>query len=50
MAIGGLVSAAGIPLWIVGGRLELIPRDEKRPALVPELRVGAGTASVAVSF
>jgi hypothetical protein len=50
MTIGALVGAAGIPMWIVGARLVPAPKDEKRPALVPDLRVGAGTATVTVSF
>jgi|GEM_PF-1098737 len=50
MAIGGLAGAAGIPVWLVGAKLVPLPRAEKRPALVPELRVGAGVARVTVSF
>jgi hypothetical protein len=37
-------------MWIIGSQMVIIPRDAPRPALVPELRVGVGSASLAVSF
>jgi hypothetical protein len=48
MTAGALVGAAGIPLWLIGGRMELVPKDQK--AAGPELRVGPGSASLVVRF
>jgi len=55
MAAGGVVGAAGIPLWLVGSRLVPLARPGDKPppgkpALAPELRVGAGTATLTVRF
>lgn len=50
MALGGIVGALGIPVWIVGAKMVPVPREERRPAFVPELRVGAGSARLTVSF
>jgi hypothetical protein len=57
MAAGAVVAAAGIPLWVTGARMELVaktpdsaPTPPKPAALSPELRVGAGTASLLVRF
>lgn len=50
MAAGALVGAAGIPMWIIGSQYVTVPSAEKKAALVPELRVGPGSASVSVSF
>jgi hypothetical protein len=53
MAGGALVGIAGIPMWLVGSRFVTIPRDEtrrKEEALQPELRIGAGTATVSFRF
>lgn len=56
MAGGALVGAAGIPLWIIGSKLVPLVNDrgqpgtQPKPALVPDIRVGAGTASVTIRF
>jgi hypothetical protein len=50
MAAGALVGAAGIPMWIIGSQYVTVPKDEKKSALVPELHVGAGSASVSLRF
>jgi hypothetical protein len=57
MAAGALVGAAGIPLWIVGAKKIPIAKDPSqpdptapKPAFVPEVRVGAGSASVMFRF
>jgi hypothetical protein len=55
MAAGAVVGAAGIPLWLVGSKLVPLGKPDAqpqpgRPALVPEIKVGAGTATVTVRF
>jgi hypothetical protein len=54
MALGAALAAAGIPMWIVGSRWVTIPPGErdkdKKPALLPEVKVGAGSASLTLHF
>jgi hypothetical protein len=56
MALGAALAAAGLPMWIVGSRWVPIPPGErdkdkdKKPALLPELKVGAGNASLTFRF
>jgi hypothetical protein len=52
MAGGTLLGIAGIPMWFVGSRYVTIPKgeQEKKAALVPELRLGPGSASVSFRF
>jgi hypothetical protein len=50
MTVGALASAGGIPMWFVGSRWEVVRKDEKKAALAPEVRVGAGTASLTLHF
>jgi hypothetical protein len=56
MALGAALAAAGLPMWFVGSRWVPIPpgeRDkdkEKKPALLPEVRMGAGSATLTLHF
>ncbi len=50
MTAGTLAAAAGIPMWFIGSQYVLVPKDEKKAALVPEVRVGAGSASLTFHF
>ena len=52
MAGGAIVGAIGIPLWLIGARITPLPKDDKAPkaALVPELRISAGAASLSFGF
>jgi hypothetical protein len=52
MAIGAAVAAAGLPMWFIGSRFVTIPpgEREKKAAVLPEVRVGAGSASVSLRF
>jgi hypothetical protein len=53
MAAGAAIGAAGIPMWLIGSQYVTLPKGEKRAATPdprPELRVGAGNASVTWHF
>jgi hypothetical protein len=62
MAGGAIMGAVGIPLWLLGSRLVPLGKGPagapgqapapapQRPALQPELRVGAGAATVTLRF
>ena len=47
---GALAGIAGIPMWFIGSQYEAAPQDEKKVARIPEVRLGAGTASVTFRF
>ncbi len=50
MAGGAALGIAGIPMWLVGSQYVTVPRGEKKPAFLPEVRVGAGSASATLRF
>ena len=54
MAAGAAIGAAGIPLWLIGSKyvpLSAQPNPAPpRPAWVPDVRIGAGSASVTMRF
>ncbi len=54
MAVGAAVGVAGIPMWFIGSQFEAAPPEgkdkDKKPALLPEVRVGVGSASLSFRF
>lgn len=50
MALGAALAAAGLPMWFVGSRFVTVSGEEKKPALRPQLSVGAGSASLGLRF
>jgi len=50
MAGGTALGIAGIPMWLIGSQYVTLPTGEKKAALPPEVRVGAGSASVTFHF
>jgi hypothetical protein len=52
MGLGGLLGAAGVPMWLFGSQWVYVPKSEKRPARLelPELRVGPAGGSVSLQF
>ncbi len=51
MTVGGLAAVAGVPMWVIGSQWIYKPQaDQKKPALLPELRVGLGSAAISVRF
>lgn len=52
MALGALISAAGVPMWIIGSKLVLDERaaGAKKSASAPILRVGPASASLTLPF
>jgi hypothetical protein len=50
MTAGALAAVAGIPMWFIGSQYVVVPKDEKKAARQPEVRVGAGSASLSFRF
>jgi hypothetical protein len=55
MVVGAVVGAAGIPLWALGARTVAVKSDDQKPPArpawqAPEVRVGAGSASLTLRF
>jgi hypothetical protein len=50
MALGALIGAAGIPMWVIGGQHIIVPKGSQPSSWVPEVRVGPLSGSVVLSF
>jgi hypothetical protein len=51
IVIGGVLAAGGVPMIIIGAhKVPIEPDAQQKPALVPELRIGASKAALRWTF